>query len=94
MTPDQRTLAIWGGGALAVMIGAGIWLSSGAAALDQQRGQATTQHGKYRDLYPADGLAAVEATAVAERLRDHQAAELAQAEARLVPDLPPEYLKT
>ncbi len=94
MTPDQRTLAIWGGGALAVLIGVGIWLSSGADALDQQRAQATTQHGKYRDLYPADGLAAAEATTVAERLRDHQAAELAKTESRLVPDLPPEYLKT
>nr|MBA3845940.1 hypothetical protein [Planctomycetota bacterium] len=40
------------------------------------------------------GLAAAEATAVAERLRDHQAAELAKTESRLVPDLPSEYLKT
>ncbi len=94
MTPEQRTLAIWGGGALVVLVGAGFWLSSGAGTLDQRRGEATAQHARYQKLYPADGTPGADATAAAERLRDHQTAELAKSEARLVPDLPADYLRT
>jgi len=95
MTPDQRTLATWGGGLAAGVI-------FGWIALDLIRGEeliarsakATSLGKEYASLYPADGMAIEEATGTWKRLMEHQQAALTEAEAAMVPALPREYLET
>jgi hypothetical protein len=95
MTPDQRTLAIWGGGlAAGVIIG---WI-----ILDVVRGEelatsstrAANLGKEYVQLYPENGMAIEEATGTWKRLMEHQQAALTEAEASMVPPLPREYRET
>jgi hypothetical protein len=95
MTPDQRILAIWGGGlAAGLLIG---WI-----ALDVVRGATMTESAalaatlgkEYQELYPENGMAIEEATGTWKRLMEHQQASLLDAEKSMVPELPREYLET
>jgi hypothetical protein len=94
MTPDQRTLAIWGGiGATAIVAG---WFAMDAidAAGPAQRAEAL--HAEYQQLYrPADppsGLDAAQAVARAKQAADAQQQELAAAIQQLAPPLPRDYV--
>jgi hypothetical protein len=95
MTPDQRTLAIWGGG-----LAAGVLL--GWIVLDLVRGEelvartakADSLGKEYQTLYPEQGMAIEEATGTWKRLMEHQQAALTEAEASMVPALPRDYLET
>jgi hypothetical protein len=95
MTPDQRTLATWGGGlALGVIIGWIVLDVVRGATLSERRDQAASLGREYEDLYPADGMAIEEATGTWKRLMEHQQANLTDVEASMVPPLPREYLET
>lgn len=95
MTPDQRTLAIWGGGLAAGLI-------IGWIVLDVVRGEtlrdsaalAANLGKEYEELYPETGMAIEEATGTWKRLMEHQQAALLDAEKSMVPELPREYLET
>lgn len=95
MTPDQRTLAIWGGGLAAGLI-------IGWIVLDVVRGETLRESAalaaslgqEYEKLYPETGMAIEEATGTWKRLMEHQQAALLDAEKSMVPELPREYLET
>jgi hypothetical protein len=95
MTPDQRTLAIWGGGLAAGLI-------IGWIVLDVVRGETLRESSalaaslgkEYEELYPEQGMAIEEATGTWKRLKEHQQAALLDAEKSMVPELPREYLET
>jgi len=95
MTPDQRTLAIWGGGLAAGMI-------VGWIVLDVVRGETLRESStlaanlgkEYQELYPEQGMAIEEATGTWKRVMEHQQASLVDAEKTMVPLLPREYQET
>lgn len=95
MTPDQRTLAIWGGGLAAGMI-------IGWIVLDVVRGETLRESStlaanlgkEYQELYPENGMAIEEATGKWKRVMEFQQAALIDAEKSMVPELPREYLET
>lgn len=95
MTPDQRTLAIWGGGLAAGMI-------IGWIVLDVVRGEtlrdsstlAATLGKEYEQLYPEKGMAIEEATGKWKRVMEFQQAALVDTEKSMVPLLPREYQET
>ncbi len=94
MTRHQQMLAIWGGGALVVLIVAGVILSGRADRLATARAEAERLHGAYQRLYPAEGRPSREALDAGKRLRDHQAQALKEAEEALIATLPDDYRRT
>jgi len=96
MTPEQRTLSIWGGasaaGLLVVWLFPGFGLGDRAAELAQLQTRHHELHGKYTDLYPAEGTAADEVILKLKKLKDHQQLAVTQVERQLVPGLPREFL--
>ncbi|MFM2092655.1 MAG: hypothetical protein RLZZ127_3144, partial [Planctomycetota bacterium] len=92
MTPDQRSLALWGGGAGAAALLAVVWLmvrGGEHAALEAKADQA---HAEYLRLYPASGgEPAADALARLTTLAAVQTGALAEAERALVAELPPDY---
>ena len=95
MTPDQRTLSIWGGGlAAGVIVG---WIILGPVRgeeLATRAAKAESLGKEYQNLYPATGMPIEEATGTWQRLMEHQKAALVDAEASMVPVLPREYQET
>lgn len=92
MTPEQRTMAIWGGGiAAGVIVG---WIIVGGVRgplLDERHTVAEGLFKNYSDLYPEKGMAVDEATKKWKTLFEHQQSALKDAEASLVPPLPRKY---
>lgn len=95
MTPDERTMAIWGGGLAAGVIAGYIILHSwrGSELVDASL-RAESLGKEYQTLYPEQGMAIEEATGTWKRLMEHQQAALTEAESSMVPALPREYLET
>jgi hypothetical protein len=94
MTPEQKTLAIWGGGLAAALIAGWIALGMRGERLDELQGAAEGLTRKYAELYPKEGIPVVEATKKWKGLLEHQEAALKDAEAAMVPSLPRNYLDT
>jgi hypothetical protein len=91
MTPDQKLLAMWGGGALAIILIGGFILGGRADSLAENKGKALDLHRRYAALYPAEGMTAADAELKLGRLVEHQKRATEQAENFLVPNLPKEY---
>ena len=95
MTPDQTTLAIWGGGLLAgLIVGCIILFTVRGSVFEERQTHAQNLGQEYEKLYPSDGMAIEEATDKWKRLMEHQQAALKDAEASMVPALPRGYLET
>jgi hypothetical protein len=95
MTPEQRTLSMWGGGIAGAMIVGWIALDMIRGPVLRERLELTEKLAKdYQELYPEQGMAIEEATGTWKRLMEHQQAALADAEASMVPVLPRGYLET
>ncbi len=95
MTPDQRILAIWGGGLAAGLLIGWIALDVVRGATMEESATLAANLGKeYQELYPENGMAIEEATGTWKRLMEHQQASLQDAEKSMVPELPREYLET
>ncbi|MBA3936863.1 MAG: hypothetical protein H0X38_05325 [Planctomycetes bacterium] len=94
MTPEQRTLAIWGGGFAVAVIAGWIVLGARGETLAQKQGQAEELEKKYQDLYPEEGLVAADARTKWKASLDLQEAALHEAETALVPPLPRAYTDT
>ena len=95
MTPDQRTLAIWGGGLAAGMIVGWIILDVVRGDTLRDATMAAENLGKeYQELYPETGMAIEDATGKWKRVMEFQQAALLDAEKSMVPLLPREYLET
>jgi hypothetical protein len=95
MNPEQRTMTIWGGGlAAGVIIG---WIIVGGVRgplLEERHNVAEGLFKSYSDLYPEKGMAVDEATKKWKTVFEHQQSALKDAEASLVPPLPPKYTNT
>lgn len=95
MTPDQRTLSMWGGGLAAGVIIGWIVLGPVRGQEFEDRSALADKLGKdYQNLYPAEGMAIEEATGTWKRLMEHQKASLEDAEKSMVPPLPRDYVET
>ncbi len=94
MTPDQKTLSIWGGSLAAAVIAGWIWLDVNEGNLGILQANAEQLKSKYKDLYPDTGMPVIEATKKWKTVAEHQTAALSEAEAALVPPLPKAYLDT
>ncbi len=94
MTPDQKTLAIWGGSLAAAVIAGWIWLDVNDGNLETRQGMAEQLKAKYKDLYPDTGIPVNEATRKWKTVAEHQTAALTEAEAAMVPAMPKPYLET
>jgi hypothetical protein len=98
MTPDQRALAVWGGGGGACVILGCVVLFMRGGTLSELIPRATALHAGYTKLYhpdrPTDGVPAAEALQEAMRTKERQESELRRAEAVLVPELPKPYVAT
>jgi hypothetical protein len=94
MTPEQRTLSIWGGGFAVALIAGWIVLGGRGQTLDQKQAQADDLEKKYQDLYPEQGLLAADARSKWKTSLDLQLAALHEAETALVPPLPRAYTDT
>ncbi|MBA2479810.1 MAG: hypothetical protein H0V44_04035 [Planctomycetes bacterium] len=96
MTPDQRVLAIWGGGAGVCVVLGCVLLWSRGATLSEMTPRAVTLHGSYEKLYhpdrPQEGIPAAEAVQELTRAKERQDGELRTVEGVLVPELPKPYL--
>ena len=95
MTPDQKQLAIWGGGTLALIVVGAAALAARGGTLDAQMAKAGKLHKDYTELYhpdhPKDGIPAPEAERDLMRAKDLQSEELDKAEATLVVELHGSY---
>jgi hypothetical protein len=95
MTPDQRTLAIWGGGLAAGLIVGWIILDVvRGEVLAERTAQAASLGKEYQELYPESGMAIEEATGKWKNAMDLQQAALVDTEKSMVPALPREYLES
>jgi uncharacterized protein YqkB len=95
MTPDQTTLAIWGGGLLGgLIVGCTILFSVRGSVYEERQTLAHNLGQEYEKLYPSEGMAIEEAISTWKRLMEHQQAALKDAETSLVPALPRSYLET
>ena len=95
MTPEQRTMSIWGGGTGAVIIAGWIVLGGWRGPmLDDARTKAAALGKQYVELYPDSGMHIDEATKQWKTLMEHQKAALGDAEASMVPALPRGYATT
>jgi hypothetical protein len=98
LTSVQRSLAIWGGGTLLILIVGVIALAIRGASLDELSAQAAKLHGDYVRLYhpdkPNDGLPESDTERELTRAKDLQSDALNKAEATLVPDLSLAYTNT
>lgn len=95
MTPEQKTMAIWGGGTGAVIIAGWIVLGGWRGPmLEDARSKAATLGKQYGELYPDQGMHIDEATRQWKQLMEHQKAALNDAEASMVPALPRGYRET
>jgi hypothetical protein len=95
MTPEQKTMAIWGGGMGAVIIAGWIVLGGWRGPLLEETCAKAAGLGKqYVTLYPAEGMHIDEATKKWKTLMEHQKAALGDAEASMVPALPRGYRET
>ncbi len=95
MTPDQRTLAMWGGGLAAGMIIGWIALEVVRGETMREKSVLAANLGKeYQELYPESGMAIEKATEKWQRAKELQQAALLDAEKSMVPELPREYLET
>jgi hypothetical protein len=94
MTPDQKTLAIWGGSLAAAVIAGWIWLDINDSKLEVLQANAESLKGKYKDLYPDTGMPVSEATKKWKKVAELQAAALSEAENALIPAMPKAYLET
>ena len=61
MTPDQKTLAIWGGSLAVAVIAGWIWLDVNDDHLGMLQNNAEQLKAKYKDLYPDEGMPVSEA---------------------------------
>ncbi len=97
MTPDQRSLAVWGGSLAAVLVvGWGV-LSWRGGALEDSASQAKSLHGRYTTLFrpgTTDGKPEAEALSDLERLARAQEESQRRIENVCVPDLPKHYRTT
>jgi hypothetical protein len=95
MTPDQKQLALWGGGTLALIVVGSAWLAARGGELDLRRAKAGQLAKDYATLYhpetPKDGVPAADAERDLARAKDLQTEQLDKAEAALVVDLPGSY---
>ena len=91
MTPDQKPLAIWGGGLAAAVIAGWIWLDVQGGQLSVLQDNANQLKTKYKDLYPDDGIPVEAATKKWREAAVAQKAALTEAEAALVPAMPKSY---
>jgi hypothetical protein len=94
MTPDQKTLAIWGGSLAAAIIAGWIWLDINDDKLSSLQVSAENLKAKYKDLYPDTGIPVSEATKKWKKVAELQTAALSEAEAALVPAMPKAYTET
>lgn len=95
MTPDQRTLALWGGGLAAGLIVGWIVLDVVRGETLRERADLAARLGReYAELYPEKGMAIEEATGKWKNAMDLQQAALNDTEKSMVPLLPREYLET
>lgn len=95
MTPDQRTLAMWGGGLAAGLIVGWIILDVVRGGVASERAAQAASLGKeYVELYPESGMAIEEATGKWKNAMELQQASLVDTEKSMVPLLPREYLET
>lgn len=95
MTPEQKTMAIWGGGMGGVIIIGWIVLGGWRGPLlEETRAKAESLGKQYGDLYPDSGMHIDEATRKWKTLMEHQKAALTDAEASMVPALPRGYSTT
>jgi len=94
MTPDQKTLSIWGGSLAAAVIAGWIWLDINEDRLGVLQNNAFSLKEKYKDLYPDEGIPVSEATKKWKTVAEHQTAALSEAEAAMVPAMPKAYLET
>ena len=99
MSPEHKEIAIWAGGAAAVVIAGWIVLAGRGATIAEVGTRVDAAHATYEELYLAAGddrLPAQEAIDVLEQRRDEQAGELDAVEERLVwpgtgRGVPPEF---
>jgi hypothetical protein len=95
MTPDQREIAIWGGGTLAIIVVGAAVLTWRGGELDAVGVKAGNLHADYVKLYhpdkPGDGILAAEAERDLVRAKDLQSEQLEKADTVLVADLPASY---
>jgi|GEM_PF-2705405 len=94
MTKEQQVLAMWGGGALVVLIAVWIFLGGRAENLTIISGEAATLHQSYAKLYPEEGRPSREALEAGKLLRDHQTQALTTAEKSLIATVPEDYRRT
>jgi hypothetical protein len=98
VTPVQRSLAIWGGGTLVILIIGVVALAIRGSTLDDLNGEAGKLYADYVRLYhpdkPNDGLPESDTERELTRAKDLQADALNKAEATLVPELSPAYTNT
>jgi hypothetical protein len=98
MTPDQRELGIWGGGALAIIVIGSAVLAWRGGELDTAAAKARQLHGDYLKLYhpdkPGDGVPVAEAERDLLRAKDLQSEQLEKADTMLVAALPASYAQT
>jgi hypothetical protein len=92
MTPDQRSLALWGGIAGAATLLALVWIMVRGGEHAALESKADKAHAEYQRLYPAaGGEPAADALARLTTLAAVQTAALVEAERALVAELPPDY---
>ena len=95
MTPEQKTLSIWGGGMGGIVIVGWIVLGGWRGPmLEEKRAKAESLGKEYVKLYPADGMHIDDAIKKWKTLMEHQKAALGDAEASMVPVLPRGYRET
>ncbi|MFM2090378.1 MAG: hypothetical protein RLZZ127_867 [Planctomycetota bacterium] len=92
MTPEQRSLALWGGAAGAAAVLALAWIGMRSGDLDGLSAKADKAYAEYERLYPAvGGESAKDALDRLTTLAGVQSAALAEAERGLLAELPAEY---
>lgn len=95
MTPEQRRLAMWGGGAAAALLAAWGWMAVRGEVRAATVGKADSLHATYLDLYAPDKPPGFEIEKAQQELRgiaNQQADELRAAEAALAPAIAAPYL--
>lgn len=91
MTPEQKTMAIWGSGLAAALLVGWLILDFRADFLSQVSVSATHDIKRYDESHPAQGKNAVDAKKAIKIIQGQQEAALTEAEAALVPALPEEF---
>jgi hypothetical protein len=98
MTPDQRELALWGGGTWALVLIGLVALYTRSGTLGALKDADDKLYSDYRTLYhpdsPKEGAYVTDCEADLTKVKDLQGEQLGLAEAELVPALPDSYCST